>query len=412
MYKLVLMVLTLTLTISANAADTAPTDPCVGVNELTSTDVALQARYDKARLLCADRILKNIGNIDKNEKYSAIADALTQIGSISGNSGTITSPEKADHIGIWQAKKTLFDAAVEVGDQLRPEWHDGKHYLLLTEREELQQRLSVWAAMTQFDALRQQLEKMSSEASKYLTVSSIKLPQTTHPPATDLTFYSLQTTLALIPPVVGAAEAIAGIFKTSSTMSSISLTASKEVIWAGVCKGGCSGVILPGTGLTPEETKFQSSYRSMVNTAAEARKTQVNLLAAIEKKGADKASKTLVSWRDAVGAQLEEYEALIKAVHAPREGKTTTLFEELSQAAVMTYGPNNATGTLLITANAFGGNGGVLNSKWRSDRLLYQTTAALTYTLMDASGRVLKTGFVPKSDFSLRSQTDPFSESK
>lgn len=105
-----------------NSSKPDAADPCADLESLKSDDKSLNDFYHQARLLCEQRkLLSAISDLDKTEKYIAIATAaeLDKFGSVPVKTGASTSLEKVGHIGAWQAQQTLFDAAISVGAKVR-----------------------------------------------------------------------------------------------------------------------------------------------------------------------------------------------------------------------------------------------------------------------------------------------------
>lgn len=370
------------------AADTE--DPCANVDAFTTDEPALKVLYDQARILCAQRKVRAVSDLNKTEKQKAIAEGLAAFATIPAKEGVITKPETADHIGIWQAQRTLFDAAASVGEGVGKTIPEGKKYLVLTDPSALKQRSVVRAAIAQFDALKNQLEAMSGLLAK----TSVRPSEPT---------FAGPTIPAAIPSLVTAAQALFSIAKTDLALFALTSPAQKEVIWAGLCSKGCPGMVIPAAATGAVETNLQKSYSVLLNAATKARKTYGDAQDQIEKAGGDQRVSTNVKLlRDGLAAQLAEYDALVRSLQAVQPDKTTTLFEDLTQLALETLGPSDISGTLLVTPSAFGGHGGVKSSMWRNDRILFETTAALSYTLFNADGTVLKAGFVAKGNSSIR----------
>lgn len=373
---------------NVGAADTE--DPCANVDAnvdaLATDEPALKALYDQARILCAQRKVRTVSDLNKIEKQKAIAEGLAAFATIPAKEGVITKPETADHIGIWQAQRTLFDAAASVGEEVGKAIPEGKKYLVLTDVSALKQRLAVRAAIAQFNTMKNQLEAMNG-----LLVETLQA------------FAIAGVPVAAIPSVVTAAQALFSIAKTDLALFALTSPAQKEVMWAGLCSKGCPGMVIPAAATGAVETDLQKSYSVLLKAATKARRTYGDAQGQIEAAGGDqKVPANVRLLRDGLAAQLAEYDALVRSLQTVQTDKTTTLYEDLTQLALETLGPSDISGTLLVTPSAFGGHGGVKSSMWRNDRVLFETTAALSYTLFNADGTVLKSGLVSKGNSSIR----------
>lgn len=373
------------------------------------------SNYDAGTLatiksLCGSLAVQDITNSLGTSKDKSIIDSLTAIGAIQGKSGTITNPDKANHIGDMLAQMKLYEGAKAVGENLKDKIGKGAGtYVLVTDPNALSKRYEVSAISKTVEDMGKTMDKLVEEADKQ--ISNGAAAKKTKPVGGNKLFekgeintFAIPAVVAALPSIITAAKAIASLFKTDATLNGFDVSSKAEVIAAGISNCRDTGIVLPQYS-DGKNNAFMTLYSDVYVKYWNLRQKKAAMDELLGKLAAGaKPNDEYATTKKAVDTQISEFEALDKALKEIPSGKTSSQFSDLL-AASAGFGPPGA-GILLVTASHIGASGGTIQSQWRDDRLSFRSTLLLSYLLVDSSGHVLASGAVSNSGNSLTSVTD------
>lgn len=382
---------------AAWGADASGGVDCADILKQDTSSMPAEAasKIEQAKNACGAKVLQDVTNALGDSKNKSIIDALTAIAAIKGNNGAIANPEKANHIGDMLAQMNLFEASKEVGKKLLGKIGSGSgKFVLITDPTALTKRFEVGAVSETIERMRKNMDALDTLAGAQIKAT---------PAATKGEQQAMVGILPLIPPAIAAAQALASLARSSSTLVGIDVSAKAEVIAAGITSCKQTGIVLPQF-MDGKGNAFSLLYGAVFDSYLKLKSKQVEMEGQLgDLKAGDKPKPIYASVKKSVDSQIAEFESLDKALQEIPAGKTSSPYSDLA-AASASFGPAGAK-TLMVTASHFGASGGSIHSEWKSDRLNYRSTVLLTYLLVDANGSVEASGSVPMSSGSLTSVT-------